>query len=318
MMSLINELNEQQMKEIEEALMAFNPEAAARIQFELEMKAKKKLEEDSRKAKAALMNDDMEKEKQSKLKKLAELEAEQKRIDEETQREIEEMKRKDEQKQKQRKAISEKRAEAEAEKKLKNAKDEDESKAILEELGRQKTQIDADLMRRKKAQNDRLKDRIRAKRLNAQKEKTKLDEEIQEVRREVPEAELYQAQTMTSNPLKLVPSSFQYDSSDPLALLTELPVFKELKDLEESLKARQEGHQRVLGAIDSNFIDLKDAEYRNEGKLQILKDLEENHKTVFNFGSSLVNHLCARLDLEPVKILVATSLPQECFRKLIT
>ena len=159
-MELVNalgELNLQQMKEVEEALLSFNPEAAARIQFELEMKSREKLEADSRQATRAVMEQEYEKQKAEKLKKLKEIENEKKRIEAESEAEIEAIRKRDEEKQKQRKEIEEKRAQSQAKRKLEKAETPEDQQKILTELERQKTKINSDLIRRRKAQEERLK-----------------------------------------------------------------------------------------------------------------------------------------------------------------
>ena len=121
------------------------------------------------------------------------------------------------------------------------------------------------------------------------------------------QASKYSAIERESNPLKLVPAKFSYDSSDPLALLTEMPVFEELKSLEQNL-IQEVRHQRVLGSVDSNFIDIKDAEFINEGKLTVINSLQPEQQAVLKFGVALLNHLCDKLDLEETEICIASSL----------
>ena len=216
-------------------------------------------------------------------------------------------------KQEKKRQLEEQKANKQAAAKAAQATTEEDHEKIMAELQRQKTKINADAEKRRLEQDERLKDRIQQKRNAALEKQSTIDQEKSKVEADLVETtekfkQLNQSVERTSNPLKLLPPDLTSSySSDPLTLLAELPMVNELQNLSTYLKDLD--RNRVIGAIDSPFMDISDAEYRTEGTLQFQKDLDPSIEVIFNYAQSLVNHLCDKMDLEQIKIVIATSLP---------
>merc|ERR1712106_467173 len=305
---LLNELNDCQLAEIEQAMISFCPDVQARLQFDADQAKAQAADEIARAERSNELNAQFERERNLKIKELAELEAEKARINAATEKEIEVLKERENAKQEKKRQLAEQKAIKHAKSRAERATGDADHAEIMAELERQKTKINLDAEKRRLEQDERLKDRIREKRDQADKAKSDLDVEKSRVEREL--AQLSQAvQVNTGNPLKLMPPELMTASysADPLTLLAELPMVNELRQMSTYLADFD--RNRVIGAIDSPFMDISDAEYRTEGKLEFKRDLEPSIELIFNYAQSLANHLCDKMELEQIKVVVATSLP---------
>ena len=106
----------------------------------------------------------------------------------------------------------------------------------------------------------------------------------------------------------------QYDSSNPLALLTELPVLKSIQNFEEKLAAQisQVGTKGGLvhGSLDAPFIDVFDAQLPQSGTLVVLEKIPFEYQSIYEMGCQLLDEMCIKLDVQMVKLLVASNLPR--------
>ena len=311
---LLSELNDRQMKEIEEAMISFCPEVQARLQFQADEANADDAEAAKRAKKTQELKAQFEKEREAKLKKLKELEAEKDRITKETEQEIAAMQAKEAQKLAKKQELAEKKAEQQAKQRAAVAVSDEDHEKIMADLKRQKTRIDQEAKERRAEQDKKLQERIRQKMDSAEKAKSSLEKEKESLEGSLAKSEskhksLIMAHQSISrqHTLKLAPELTNSYSNDPLGLLAELPMVNDLQNLSSYLKNID--RKRVIGAADSPFMDISDAEYRTEGDLSFIKDLEPALQIVFNYAQSLVNHLCDRMDLEQVKVVVATSLP---------
>ena len=106
----------------------------------------------------------------------------------------------------------------------------------------------------------------------------------------------------------------QYNSSNPLALLMELPILKSIQNYEEKLSKQlsQIGSVGgdVLGAIDSPFIDIVDVQLSQTPKLVVLENIPSDCRVAYEMACQLLDEMCIKLEIQIVKLLVASSLPK--------
>lgn len=176
----------------------------------------------------------------------------------------------------------------------KHASQKDAHKLALEERIRQRKEAD----------------KLKESQINAEKERAKIElESLQNEQNKLRTDTLLPDKKTQKVTLDLT----NYDSGNPLALLTELPVLKTIQNFEQKLLHQMEQfskQDKVLGSFDSPFIDIFDAQMNNSPSLVVLEKIPVEMEQIFEMASQIMDDLCVKMSVQVVKLLVAQNLPK--------
>ena len=217
-----------------------------------------------------------------------------------------------------REEIENRKVEKEMNARLRTATSSAEQEEIMTELNRQKTMIAKKHQTQKENYSKNLQERLRSRKQNAvaneiKQQKAMATAELENLERQqldMATTTKLQTQTNVEMSQKVEINLDDYDTTNPLALLTELPVLKSIQNYEEKLRSQLSNlggkSGQVLGSFDAPFLDIFDAQIGNSRqKLSVLDKPPEELQVVFEMGSELLDEMCLRLEVPIAKLLIA-------------
>ena len=201
---------------------------------------------------------------------------------------------------------------------MRTATSEEEQDQIMAELNRQKTIVAKKHQAQKENYSKNLQERLRSRKqkslqaeINREKDLAEAElESLEKQQREMVAQALSRTQTTTEKSKIVEINLEEYDTGNPLALLTELPVLKSIQSYEEKLRSQLSylggKSGQVLGSLDAPFLDILDAQIGGQKQsLSVLEQIPKESEVVFEMGCQLMDEMFFKLDVPVVKLLIA-------------